>query len=158
MSADATLVHATAVALGGHGILLTGKSGSGKSDLALRLIDRGARLISDDMVVVTTTQGGLRLSAPANIEGKIEIRGVGIVDLAEHSTGPLRLIVDLESAPERLPRDLLTQEFCNFAVPVVHIEAFKASAALKVEYALRHVIDARRWPVPTSLSQRKKAT
>jgi serine kinase of HPr protein (carbohydrate metabolism regulator) len=57
-------VHATCVAIDGRGILIRGRSGAGKSDLALRLIDRGARLVSDDYTILAASGGRLRAAAP----------------------------------------------------------------------------------------------
>ena len=75
------LLHASAVEIGGHAVLLTGASGRGKSDLALRLIDRGAVLIADDQVQLTVDDARLLASPPAAIAGLVEIRGIGIVEL-----------------------------------------------------------------------------
>src|SRR5436305_10627889 len=94
-------VHATCVAIAGRGILIRGRSGSGKSDLALRLIDRGARLVSDDYTILSASSGRIRAAAPATIAGKLEIRGIGIVDLATESDVPICLVADLDAAPER---------------------------------------------------------
>ena len=73
------LVHATAVAIDGRALLLRGPSGAGKSDLALRLIDAGARLIADDQSVLRREGGRLLAAVPAAIAGLIEVRGVGIL-------------------------------------------------------------------------------
>ena len=74
----AVLIHATTVQLGAHGVLIIGPSGSGKSDLALRLIGEGALLVSDDQTRLTLKDGRLIATAPATIAGRIEARGIGI--------------------------------------------------------------------------------
>ena len=74
-------IHASCVALGAQGVLLLGKPGAGKSDLALRLIDEGGRLVADDRTILFTRRGGLYGKSPASIRGLMEIRGLGIVQL-----------------------------------------------------------------------------
>lgn len=102
MSEDQPL-HASAVAIAGQGLLITGASGSGKSALALALIARGARLVADDGVLVRPGPDGPVLSAPPAIAGLIEARGIGLIRLA-HGPAPLALIADLDHPPEgRLP-------------------------------------------------------
>lgn len=134
--------HATAVSIQGCGVLLLGPSAAGKSDLALRLIDRGAFLISDDVVPVVVTPSGPELRAAPNIEGLLEIRGVGIVPVAHAPAAPLRLVVELTAPVERLPIEGQSMDIAGFATPLAKIRPFEASAPLKVEYALRMVIDA----------------
>lgn len=76
------ILHATAVAVGERGLVILGASGSGKSSLALALIALGARLVSDDRLVATAlADGRCQLSAPAQIAGQIEARGLGILSL-----------------------------------------------------------------------------
>jgi len=106
------LVHGTTVALalpglGKWAVLLRGRPGAGKSDLALRLIDRGARLVSDDQTHLAVRGSRLLASPPETIAGKLEVRGVGIVDLPCDSDVPVALVVDLRPAAaiERLPEE-----------------------------------------------------
>lgn len=141
------IVHGTAIAIDGAGILLLGKSGSGKSDLALRLIDRGAILVSDDAVEITATDAGLNLEATPNIRGKIEMRGVGIVERPFAGTATLRLVVRLDETPERLPSENLSLTLHGFDIPALALNAFEASAPLKVEQRLKTVVDAGLLPV-----------
>ncbi len=98
-------MHATCVAIDGKGVLLTGKPGSGKSDLALRLIDSGAQLVADDFVDITVSDATLFASAPEALRGKLEVRGLGIVTLPFAGHVPLALAVALveRGAVERLP-------------------------------------------------------
>ena len=84
-------VHASTVATGGRAVLLSGPSGSGKSDLALRLIDRGFTLVSDDQTVVMREGDRLIASAPPTIAGKLEVRGLGIVEMETLTDVPIAL-------------------------------------------------------------------
>jgi HPr kinase/phosphorylase len=141
------ILHATAVAINGNGVLLTGPSGSGKSDLALRLIDRGAILISDDAVAVDVSDGLPMLTPGPNIEGKLELRGVGICAINHISSAPLRLVVELTDDVERMPAADKTANVSEYDTPVIQLASFEVSAAVKLEYALRTIVDASRWPV-----------
>ncbi|MEY3914815.1 MAG: hypothetical protein RLZZ103_314 [Pseudomonadota bacterium] len=135
------MLHGTAISIGGHGVLIMGKSGSGKSDLALRLIDRGAILISDDVVFLETHDNVPILTVAPNIAGKIEVRGVGISSVDFLASAPLRLIVQFIDAPDRLPEDIARASIGDYVVPVSRLNPFEHSSAIKVEYALRAVLD-----------------
>ena len=135
------MLHGTAISIGGHGVLIMGKSGSGKSDLALRLIDRGAILISDDVVFLETHDNVPILTVAPNIAGKIEVRGVGISSVDFLASAPLRLIVQFIDAPDRLPEDIARASIGDYVVPVSRLNPFEHSSAIKVEYALQAVLD-----------------
>jgi serine kinase of HPr protein (carbohydrate metabolism regulator) len=128
-------LHASCVAIGGRAVLLAGGSGCGKSDLALRLIDRGARMVSDDYTLLRAEDGRLIASAPATIAGRLEVRGVGIVGLAALNAAPVCLFADLERVPERLP-ERATITLAGLDVPAVALAALEASAPIKLEQAL----------------------
>lgn len=128
-------VHATCVAIGGRGVLIAGRSGSGKSDLALRLIDRGAQLVSDDYTEVDSAGGRLVARAPATIAGRMEIRGVGLVEIAAAPQAPVCLFVDLDAPPERLPEPRM-RRVAGQDLPMIALAALEASAPLKLEQAL----------------------
>lgn len=130
-------VHATSVAIGGRGVLIMGASGSGKSDLALRLIDRGAVLISDDYTVISTDDRDLLASPPETIAGRIEIRHIGIVDMPFLTNVPIALAVRLEDSPERMPDSRNSIDFCGLAVPLVVLSGHEPSAPIKAELALQ---------------------
>ena len=129
-------MHATCIAIAGRGVLLAGRSGAGKSDLALRLIDRGAALVSDDYTILAVENGRLVARAPERIAGSMEVRGLGIVAMPHLEHAPVALLVDLDEAPARMPgpdeRDL-----AGLPLPRLALAPFEASAAIKVELALR---------------------
>ncbi len=131
-------IHGTCVALDGAGILLCGPSGSGKSDLALRLIDAGAFLVADDLTRLIREEEGLLALAPQRLAGRIEARGLGIVAVAYIRSAPLLLIVDLvaSDAIERLP-EARTRSHLGLEVPLIQLNAFEASAPVKVRLAAR---------------------
>jgi serine kinase of HPr protein (carbohydrate metabolism regulator) len=141
------MVHGSAVVIGGNGVLLLGPSGSGKSDLALRLIDRGAKLICDDIVHIENSNALPILACAPNIAGKIEVRGIGICPMDFVHSAPLRLIVQLAQDFDRMPPEHQSITITGFSVPMFKLAPFQASSALKVEWALRSVIDAGLQPV-----------
>ena len=129
-------VHATAVALDGRAVLLVGPSGSGKSDLALRLIDRGWRLVADDRVVLVARDGLLWASAPPALAGLIEVREVGIVAEPACAAAMVVLVVDLLAAPDRLP-ERFSRTLEGVTIPAIALSPGGESAPLRVERALR---------------------
>jgi RNase adaptor protein for sRNA GlmZ degradation len=144
-------IHATAVARDGVAVLLMGRSGAGKSDLALRLIDRGWRLVADDRVEAFARNGVAWARAPAALAGLLEVRDVGIVDEPAIAESAVALVIDLDAAPERLPEPH-KRSVAGVDLPCISIDPFGESAVLKVERALRHLgSDGRRkrmTPVP----------
>ena len=88
-------VHASCVSINEIGILLRGPSGSGKSDLTLRLIGDGAMLVADDQVQLTDVSGSLMAKAPEMLAGKLEVRGCGILAFPKLECVTVRLVVDL---------------------------------------------------------------
>jgi serine kinase of HPr protein (carbohydrate metabolism regulator) len=134
---SAETVHATCVAIDGRAVLIMGRSGSGKSDLALRLIDRGAHLVSDDYTSIQRRGESLFATAPETIAGKIELRGVGLVDLPADRDVPIALLVDLDLNPIRLPEPGPGRLIAGVSLPVIGLEAHTASAPIKLEAALR---------------------
>ncbi len=133
---SAETLHASTVAIEGRAVLISGPSGSGKSDLALRLLDRGFSLVSDDQTLVRRDGGRLIASAPPNIAGKIEVRGIGILDIDSVGDVPIALLVELTSDIQRLPDDSRERQVLGIALPLVSIDAMTASAASKVALAL----------------------
>lgn len=133
---SAETIHASTVALDGRAVLITGPSGSGKSDLALRLLDRGFTLVSDDQTIVKRDGDRLVATAPPTIAGKLEIRGIGIVDMDRVSDLPVALIVELTSQIERIPDDSRERLILGIRLPLISIDAMTASAPSKVAIAL----------------------
>jgi HPr kinase/phosphorylase len=135
--AETLLVHATTVAIGGRAVLLRGPSGSGKSDLALRLIDAGAQLVSDDQSELRRDRDAILVRAPATIAGLVEVRGIGILQLEPLPVARLALVADLVAPEvvERLP-DQMTVDFFGVPIPLVALAPFEASAAAKLRFAL----------------------
>lgn len=132
-------LHASCVAIAGRAVLIEGRSGEGKSDLALRLIDRGAVLVSDDYTICARTDGVLLGSAPANIAGKIEVRGIGVIDMPHQDRMPIALLVTILDAPPRMPEGPKKRRIAGVDVPEVALAALEPSAPVKVELALRHI-------------------
>jgi HPr kinase/phosphorylase len=135
-------VHATAVALdpgsGPVGVLLRGVPGSGKSDLALRLIDGGATLIADDRTVLRRAAGRVLMAPSPVLRGRLEVRGLGLVPVDHVADVPLVLVVDLveAAAVERLPAPR-RETLLDVAVPVLALAPFECSAPAKVRLAVR---------------------
>ena len=129
-------IHASTVAIDGRAVLITGPSGSGKSDLALRLLDRGFSLISDDQTIVRRDGQRLLATPPPTIAGKLEIRGIGIVEMEHVSDLPVALLVELTSDIERLPDDARERPLLGLSLPLISIDAMAASAPSKVALAL----------------------
>jgi serine kinase of HPr protein (carbohydrate metabolism regulator) len=130
-------LHATGVAIEGRTVLLCGPSGSGKSDLALRLIDRGALLVSDDYTLVKRVDGRLIATAPSTIAGQMEVRGIGIVALPHQDEAPIALLIDLCEQVERMPMERASRTVAGIQVPVAKLNPFEISAPIKVEMALK---------------------
>lgn len=133
-------IHGTCVLVSGIGVLLRGASGSGKSDLALRLIDGGARLIADDRVELRMEQGRLMATAPAALAGLLEVRGVGIMPVPTVPGAEIGLVVDLvpRGEVERLP-DVETTPLLDTAVPRLALHPFDASTPAKLRLAVSAV-------------------
>jgi serine kinase of HPr protein (carbohydrate metabolism regulator) len=133
---SAETVHASTVATDGRAVVILGPSGSGKSDLALRLLDRGFTLVSDDQTVVKKDGERLVASAPPNIAGKLEIRGIGIVEMETVTNIPVALLVELTSEIQRLPDESRERPLLGVNLPLISIDAMTASAPSKVALAL----------------------
>jgi HPr kinase/phosphorylase len=148
---DATeLVHGTCVALGRSAALLRGPSGCGKSDLALRFLFLARRgpaalepptLIADDQVRLMRNGDRLLVKAPESIRGRIEVRGVGIVEVKSHPEAELALIVDLVPPADvpRMPHDDAVAQLLGTKVPLIRLAPWEASAPIKLAVALARV-------------------
>ncbi len=121
-------LHASCAARADQGLLLLGPPGAGKSDLLLRLLDRGYDLVADDQVELR--EG--RASPPAALAGLLEVRGLGIVRRAFRAEVGVRLVVRLERA-ERLPMPV---RYENLDVPMISVDPLAASAPIVIGLAL----------------------
>lgn len=134
-----SLLHrATAVAIGDRAILIEGPPGSGKSSLALALIDRGAVLIGDDGVSLTTRGDRLIAHPPPNIAGLLEVRNLGLLTFPVADEVPVALVLRLDPAAPRFVERAERAEPAGIAVPLITIWPESANAALKTELALLH--------------------
>lgn len=141
-----TLVHGTAIACGERAALIRGPSGSGKSDLALRCLflplqkplKYAIELIADDQVQLTHQKESLYASAPGILKGRLEIRGLGIVDVPSKSTSRVCLLVQLsrEDNRDRLPDPWPYETLLGCRLPVYEINPFETSAPHKLALAL----------------------
>lgn len=156
-----SFIHGCCVAVKGRGLLLLGESGSGKSDLALRLIRKGALLVADDQVRLEAREGALLGSSHVNIAGRLEVRGVGILQLPHLLSAPIALCVHVlrhprvsgdlegigkdskipafagmtETDEERLPENKFW-EYHAVRIPMIALQPFPASAPDKILAAL----------------------
>jgi serine kinase of HPr protein (carbohydrate metabolism regulator) len=135
--ATGTQLHASCVELAGTGVVLVGPPGSGKSDLALRLIDQGAQLVADDRVVIERQGARLIARPPAAIAGLIEVRGLGIMRVGHAASSALGLVVALggDPPPQRLP-ERATYELLGVALRYLELDPSAPSACAKIRLAL----------------------
>jgi HPr kinase/phosphorylase len=151
LTPDSTHMHGTCIAIGSAGVLILGPPGSGKSDLALRLIDQpglgtsgkpeAAQLVADDQVVLRRSGNGVLASPPAALAGKLEIRGLGIVGMRYVMDIPLHLVVRLATAAniERLPEpENQHLDILGTVLALTEIDPHLPSAAARVRAALDH--------------------
>ena len=150
MVASSLLVHATTIAFGHQAVLLRGKPGSGKSSLALSLLEPGwleklpvAKLIADDQTILSLQRGKIIASAPDNLQGLLEVRGLGIIPVDSQPAAELALIVDLvpwQQIP-RLPQpEDLTALVLGLYFPRASIDASLPHAASRLRIAFTHLV------------------
>ncbi|GMM93206.1 HPr kinase/phosphatase C-terminal domain-containing protein [Qipengyuania sp. MTN3-11] len=128
------LANVTCVAVSGRGLLIEGPPGSGKSSLALALIDRGAVLVGDDGIVLEPRASRLWASPPPRIAGKLELRGIGLIEFPTTSA-PVSLVLSLDPAAPRFP-EIATRQLAGIAVPLLAFRTGDAIAPLRAEKAL----------------------
>lgn len=137
-------IYASAVAIEKKGILLVGHSGSGKSDLALRLImNKKAALVADDRVEISLQNGDLYANAPEKLFGLLEVRGIGIVNFSAEKNIPIALAVKLKNSWQEIERMPEKQylEISGKKIPLMEIYPFEASAVDKIVIKLKAVLD-----------------
>lgn len=130
-------VYGTSVAINGRAVLFRGPSASGKSDLALRVIEAGGLLVADDQTILTRENESLVAACPDTISGRLEVRGIGILPVATIRRAPLALVMDLVPSEQidRFP----DARFCHYLgldIPLLNIAPFEVSASAKVRLAL----------------------
>lgn len=130
-------VYGTCIAIDGKAVLLRGPSGSGKSDLALRVIEGGGQLVADDQTVLVREADRLVASCPDTISGQLEVRGIGIIPVASVQRAPLNLVLDM-LPPEQIERfpDFGRCSYLGVEIPLLGLSPFEVSAAAKVRLAL----------------------
>tara|TARA_B100000242_G_C43036616_1_gene483271 strand:+ start:499 stop:930 length:432 start_codon:yes stop_codon:yes gene_type:complete len=130
-------IHGTSVTIGDQGVLILGPSGSGKSDLALRLIDRGATLISDDRTICNLVNKEIFMFSPSEISGLIEIRGMGLIRVPYIDNVKLKMIIKLTNKKmDRFPKKYLFKKILGVSFPLFQISAFDISANAKINLKL----------------------
>lgn len=143
-------VHGTCAAFGSRAVLITGPPGAGKSDLALRLIfaeglarltEAPGRLVADDQVVLSKRNYELFAAPPQTTAGKLEIRGIGIVELDFVANVKLCLVVRLVPSLDvpRMPIERCTENLLGISLPLVRLAAHEPSAPIKVAIALSRI-------------------
>jgi HPr kinase/phosphorylase len=133
------ILHATGLVFYGRGLLLRGPSGSGKSDLALRLIDEDAALVSDDNCIMSAEEGVLYAAAPATTAGMLEIRGVGLMRVPHVEKAPIDFCFDcvaLEQVP-RMPEKAVV-DIAGIRLPLFKLYPFEVSAVAKIRALLQY--------------------
>ena len=131
------VMQASCVVIGGRAVLIEGPPGSGKSSLALALLDRSARLIGDDAVSLTRKGNQIIAAPPPNIAGLIEVRGIGIVTMPLADPAPVALILTLGQSPgQRLPEAAPGRDIFGLAIPALAFEPGSLAPAIRAEWAL----------------------
>ena len=130
------LANVTCVAIGERGVLIEGEPGSGKSSLALALIDRGAVLIGDDGVTLEVREERLWASPPPNIAGLLEVRNVGLVTMPTASA-PLALVIRLDSQAPRWVDDVEQVKLAGHSLPLLRLYPETGGLPLRAELALK---------------------
>ncbi len=135
------LANVSCVAMRGRAMLITGPSGSGKSSLALALMDRGGELIGDDGVTLAQVGELVVATPPPNTEGLIEIRNVGLLEVPT-ARAPVAIVINLTPEAERLPLGHSNAVLLGREVPLVDLYPDTPFLALRAEAALEmHGLD-----------------
>lgn len=131
------IIQASCVAIGGRAVLIEGDPGSGKSSLALALIDRGATLIGDDGVSLHRGGGVLLASPPPRIAGWIEVRNLGLLSMPTTASVPVSLVIRLDRDAPRYIEQSDTAQRCGSDLPLIRLWPDSAVLAIKAELALQ---------------------
>ena len=136
--------HATSVVIDSFGLMISGLSGIGKSDLALRLIDSGATLISDDITICKRVNNKVYLFPPNKTKGLLEVREIGIINVPYVENINLVMIIHLlkknnERIPEKKFKRILGLNF-----PVLSLNGKTPSSVIKVKVKLNEITEIRK--------------
>lgn len=133
-------IHATVVRWHNKGIVFTGKSGSGKSTAALLLMSKGAKLVADDQIILSIEKNKCFARCPETIKNKMEVRGVGIVDVMALKKTSVDLVVDLVQNPQDVPRMPIRERqiYENFSIPKLTLCAFDVAFCERLDMAIKH--------------------
>ena len=132
-------MHSSSIVIDDNGVLILGDSGSGKSDLALRLIDNGATLISDDVSICKKNLNNIYLYCPPETKGLLEVREIGIVTVPFVERIKLKLVVNLKSKKnERFPEDNYLK-ILGIKIPLINIDGKNSSAVAKIKVKLNEI-------------------
>ena len=134
---SAVLHQASCVAIAGRALLIEGPPGSGKSSLALALIDRGAALVGDDGVSLDVQNGRLIASPPPRIVGLLEVRNLGLISFPAIGEVPVALVVRLDLTAERFIEHAESAMLCGMELPLVRLSPEATTLAIKAEVALK---------------------
>jgi serine kinase of HPr protein (carbohydrate metabolism regulator) len=129
-------VQAACVAVNGRAVLIESRSDEARIDLVLRMIDRNAVLVADDSTICQRQDGVLLASAPVASRGRIEVRGLGVVELSYAERVPVDLLVVILDSPPRFPEDQSKRRVAGIDVPVLPLTALDPAAPIKVELAV----------------------
>ena len=127
---------ATTVAIGGRAVLIEGASGTGKSSLALALIDRGAVLIGDDAIMLEAVGATLLASPHPRVTGLIEVRNLGLATMPVTGAVPVALVLILDTAAPRHIETADSAERCGVSLPLIRLYPDSPVLALRAEMAL----------------------
>lgn len=130
-------VQAACVAVDGRGVLIESRFDEARTDLALMLIDRGATLVAGDCAICHREKGALLASPVAGKGGRIEVRGIGIVQSEFAERMPVALLVVILDSPPRFPEDARKRRIAGIDVPVIALGPADPAAAIKVALALK---------------------
>lgn len=134
---DHTIYPASCVSIDGSAILISGESGIGKSELALAMIDRGARLISDDHTALRSEGGRLVASPAQNIAGLLEVRNLGLLPIEPGPDCPVALLIELNRAAPRWIERSRQRVILGIGIPEILIAPDSSVLAIKAEMALQ---------------------
>lgn len=129
---------ATVVAIAGRGLMIEGPSGSGKSSLALALIDRGAVLVGDDGVMIEAGDGRLLARPHPATRGLLEVREVGLLEFPVCASAPIALVIRLDMAAARFREGPDFCDIANVRLPLVVLRPDSPILAIKAELAFAH--------------------